>query len=359
MVEEIKIDRLEELIHEMMIKIRNTSVTNSAEGNPIEIENAAAAPLLKCVSAITGSQNLHGYDKPWVGGAGENKLPLVLDDIKSANTSGTWSGSNYTESGVTYSVETDNGGNVTGIRVNGTATASAYFYVAKNLTFGTFDNSYIVNGGVNGGGDSTFAIQVYSDISGLFANVYDRSDIRLYMASNPSAQIKDVSITIRNGYTANNLLFKPMIRLSTVTDPTYAPYSNICPITVFSTGSVEVEDEDEQSTTYAATFTNPIYQGSIDFVAKKTTATWGYIASYDGETLPGCWISDRDEYAAGTTPTTGAEVAYELASAAVETVTVSNAPVSAVHSYNKIESSTGDMEVTYITEDFEPLVPTT
>ena len=41
--------------------------------------------------------------------------------------------------------------------------------------------------------------------------------------------------------------------------------------------------------------------------------TWGYIASYAGETLPGEWISDRDEYAAGATPTVGAQVAYKLA----------------------------------------------
>lgn len=41
--------------------------------------------------------------------------------------------------------------------------------------------------------------------------------------------------------------------------------------------------------------------------------TWGYIDSYAGETLPGEWISDRDEYAAGTTPTVGAQVAYKLA----------------------------------------------
>lgn len=41
--------------------------------------------------------------------------------------------------------------------------------------------------------------------------------------------------------------------------------------------------------------------------------TWGYIASYAGETLPGEWISDRDVYVEGTAPTIGAEVAYRLA----------------------------------------------
>lgn len=39
----------------------------------------------------------------------------------------------------------------------------------------------------------------------------------------------------------------------------------------------------------------------------------GYITSYNGETLPSTWISDRDVYASGTSPTTGSQVVYELA----------------------------------------------
>lgn len=44
----------------------------------------------------------------------------------------------------------------------------------------------------------------------------------------------------------------------------------------------------------------------------RVVSTWGYIESYNGETLPGAWISSMDEYVEGETPTTGAEVAYEL-----------------------------------------------
>ena len=40
--------------------------------------------------------------------------------------------------------------------------------------------------------------------------------------------------------------------------------------------------------------------------------TKGHIASYNGETLPSTWESDRDVYAEGTTPSIGAEVVYEL-----------------------------------------------
>lgn len=64
---------------------------------------------------------------------------------------------------------------------------------------------------------------------------------------------------------------------------------------------------------YETLFNNTVYGGTLDFITGTLTKTWDYIASYNGEALPAEWISDRDEYAAGATPTTGAEVAYRLA----------------------------------------------
>lgn len=69
------------------------------------------------------------------------------------------------------------------------------------------------------------------------------------------------------------------------------------------------------------TFGQTVYGGQVDFKTGNVTVEWGYIASYDGETLPSEWISDRDVYAAGTTPTTGAEVAYKLATPTELTLT--------------------------------------
>lgn len=61
------------------------------------------------------------------------------------------------------------------------------------------------------------------------------------------------------------------------------------------------------------TLPRTIYGGIIDTITGQGQETWGYIDSYAGETLPGEWISDRDEYVAGATPTMGAQVAYKLA----------------------------------------------
>lgn len=103
-------------------------------------------------------------------------------------------------------------------------------------------------------------------------------------------------------------------------------------ISMFRNGTIELlltrntQDtiyEPYTGTTLPITFANPItgnpitvhggtltlnQDGSADVVSAM-----GNIASYAGETLPGAWISSMDVYEEGATPTTGAQVVYELA----------------------------------------------
>ena len=60
-------------------------------------------------------------------------------------------------------------------------------------------------------------------------------------------------------------------------------------------------------------FPSTLYGGTLDVLTGAVKSEWGYIASYDGETLPGEWISSMDTYTEGATPSTGAQVAYKLA----------------------------------------------
>lgn len=78
-------------------------------------------------------------------------------------------------------------------------------------------------------------------------------------------------------------------------------------------GSTPTPYEPYQGDTYVIALPETIYGGTVDAVTGEGSKTWGFIASYNGEALPGEWISDRDVYAPGTTPTTGAQVAYKLA----------------------------------------------
>ena len=63
---------------------------------------------------------------------------------------------------------------------------------------------------------------------------------------------------------------------------------------------------------YDLTLPTTIYGGTVDAVTGDGQETWQLIDSYAGEDLLGKWISDRDVYASGTAPTTGAQVAYKL-----------------------------------------------
>ena len=83
------------------------------------------------------------------------------------------------------------------------------------------------------------------------------------------------------------------------------------------------------------------YGGMLDVTTGVLTVTHGHIASYNGETLPGKWISDRDVYAVGTTPTTGAQVVYELATP--QTIQLTPAEVRTLVGLNNIWADTGDI----------------
>ena len=141
------------------------------------------------------------------------------------------------------------------------------------------------------------------------------------------------------------------------TATTYEPYSNICPITGWTGAEITVANgddstaEDYEAETYTITFPDTagtVYGGTLT-VNKDGTGelliTWANIASYDGEELPGEWISDRDVYEEGTTPTTGAQVVYELAEPI--SVTLEAEEITTLTGENNIWADTGNITVSY------------
>ena len=109
------------------------------------------------------------------------------------------------------------------------------------------------------------------------------------------------------------------------------------------------EYEQGKLTEYAVDWTDTagtVYGGTLDLATGALTKEWEIIASYNGETLPGEWISDRDVYAEGTTPTTGAQVAYELATP-VTVATLTPVQLRTLLDRNNVWSSAGDVEVQY------------
>lgn len=109
----------------------------------------------------------------------------------------------------------------------------------------------------------------------------------------------------------------------------------------------------DDATTYApytgqtATLAMPrtIYGGTGDAVTGEGQETWKLIDSYAGEDLPGKWISDRDVYASGTAPTTGAQLAYKLTEPISFTATGAQ-PISALSRVNTVLTDADSVTVT-------------
>lgn len=113
-------------------------------------------------------------------------------------------------------------------------------------------------------------------------------------------------------------------------------------------GSTATEYEPYTGNTYSVTFpteAGTVYGGELDVTNGVLTVDRAFIASYNGETLPSEWISDRDKYVAGTTPTTGAQVCYKLSQAVVYHLTPTE--IKSLLGDNNVWADAGDTEVTY------------
>lgn len=108
-------------------------------------------------------------------------------------------------------------------------------------------------------------------------------------------------------------------------------------------GSAATAYEPYQGDAYTADFGQTVYGGTLDWNTGVLTATHGQIAAYAGESLPGAWISDRDVYADGAMPTTGAQVVYKLATP--QTIQLTPKEIAALEGLNSLYSSTGDTAV--------------
>jgi len=178
--------------------------------------------LSECKVALSPNQDLHGYPEPWVGGASKNKMPLTVENIKAWNTGEAWSGNTQTVAGMSFTILTDDANNVIGIDENGTTSS----YPTLTIFSGTLNGSYTLC-------KDNARSRVYVNGSQVNDGTSDYS----FTASGETYVIN----LFTGAVTLNHQIVKPMLVLSTETDFTFAPYSNICPIT----GHTQVEVGDD------------------------------------------------------------------------------------------------------------------
>ena len=182
-------------------------VTKTASGNPIEITDGASAPLVKCVTQITGSQDLHGYDKPWVGGAGKNKYGNGDQTFTQAKQNiallTPLSAGTYVFGALVESSDTDNTDCLIQLVDSGGA-----ILASGRISRGVTNRTYLV---LSWSGNDAVKLNLYAAAS--YVN-----------GAGDTASFTDIQI--ESGSTAT----------------TYEPYSNICPISGYSSVGVNVSN---------------------------------------------------------------------------------------------------------------------
>lgn len=119
-----------------------------------------------------------------------------------------------TINGVTFTVNPDKS-----ITANGTATSNISLSIVYSMNYSQNAGNYILSGCPSNGSETTFLLRT----GGLnVPNVYDLGNGASYTLKTKSNI--GVALDIKSGYTCNNLVFKPMIRLTSDTDNTYSPY---------------------------------------------------------------------------------------------------------------------------------------
>lgn len=209
----------------------NGSATTYPYADVITITDAVPANLADCSVKVEPVQDLHGYDKPWVGGTGRQKLPIILSDIKASNTSGTWNGNVYTINGDTIEVLVDSDNNVLGFKINKTHNVA--------ISFNIFDSkSYAFDGSYDFVGES---ILKNGEIAYTYTFDNDSIDV-----TNPNGVTQTVNDNLNHAHiyiwttkTYTNQIVTPMVCLSSETDKSFAPYTNICPISGHTEASVQ------------------------------------------------------------------------------------------------------------------------
>lgn len=157
----------------------------------------------------------------------KNMFSILLSDLKSLNTSGTWSDNVYTHNSVTFTVTTNSAGYVTSITTANTATGGiATLHLKSNLSGLSGKGLLILNGCPSGGSASKYEMSIVnSDGTSYSHSSTDSSrtrdfgtgtefDVDKIVSSNSTPKNLNnskIDILIRQNQSAAGLTFYPMI----------------------------------------------------------------------------------------------------------------------------------------------------
>ena len=223
--------------------------SHSYSGDIVSFETVAVDDLTKATVTLSPIQSLNGYDHPWAGGAGKNKMSVESVSLGGSNDR-------------TYSANI------------GTIPAGTYFFscTKTGTATGTFGIQFI-------DANNSLVGQIGA-ASGSLTLSGDAAKIYAFMST----------ADYNNGLTV--ILSKIQVE-SGSSATTFSPYSNICPISGHDGATLNIGTEYPTAVhSYPVSFSSygTVYGGTFDFVSGKLTIThtyaagsaltWSYISQY-------------------------------------------------------------------------------
>lgn len=239
--------------------------------NLVPVQSGSGDPSPDNVRPISGHTEVDLYN------VGKNNIPMVLSNIKSLNTSGTWNGNNYSVNGITFSVITDSDGNVTEVKIlSGTATANANLQLCGSASLAE-GVSYILNGCTDGS-SSKYRISFYNSTLNAINNYFGGNTFTYSSGTGEQCYIR-----VFSGYTvpSGGHSLYPMIRLATDTDTSFEPYHGHL---------------------YQVQIGSTVYGGYVDLVSGVMTVDKGFITLNGTENITKSAVTDCDIYIYTITP---------------------------------------------------------
>ena len=271
-------------------------ITDTASGAIASFSDGADdLPLKSLVVDINPVQDLHGQENPYPAGSTANQLDLssctfircslvsIYDGSVKLNIQNAYFAAvGYTGNAIPEELRTRilNGEPITFEANNNNG------YSISVVAYGTRSNgtTYQETNGYNN--ILTLTPSLFTDVTSI--------EFRIHRTGQPQTDTTTVITGLRVSYGE--------------TATTFQPYENLCPISGWTEVNVNHSDADMTNpTTISISLGQTVYGGKLDVLSGELTV-YPYYASYNGETLTGRWISDRDVYAVGTTPTIGAQV---------------------------------------------------
>ena len=175
-------------------------------------DGADDLPVTELTVKIEPVQDLHGYDSPWPGGSTKNKMPNAIPKTETIN-------------GITFKL--DDFGIFT---VTGTATSEASCDFPIGFSFVILDGDPKPKLALNNTHGTPALFKFFNGSNQIDSWGITPANRVQEFSSMRGKTCNSYRIIVPSGVTLN-MTISPMIVENSVTDYTYIPYSNICPIT--------------------------------------------------------------------------------------------------------------------------------